>query len=406
MAEPESNDVTSTRYVWLTVVQDDTLSRGGIKFSWGQQTGPKGAPYVVDRQFIENVVDEFGHEFVNLVNAQSSAPTVQINSVTATAVAKLAKVGSKLRRRIFRPVLPAQLPDAQKAETLLDARAGEKIHLSISCDSLLHIPWGLIFNGDPSQLPTNTLPRNESTLSHYSGFWYFQYDLSTVFQGHPNDGTYEIDALVLSVVDKEAFKDAMGIDPELVKNQDARTGANCRTQSTTSLDAYRRVFQAPLGLHYSFNDVSSRIDDGETYGSDVVVHFLGHGQPDALRANGQVFESDDFTFFLEELLERSKGLDRESQCLVFLNCCDGLVGAMESLRQCTSHYGVTGVISTECKIPKNFAGLYGGGLMKRLIDDKMSLGEAMSDMRSSIDYWPTSLLYGCYANPSTWLKIK
>lgn len=351
--------------MWLSVLNGDTSK---INLQWGGQRGgfnwiPIGnesllAPAQRAREALEVLVSLWGTD-------EDLGPGLRA----------LARAGADM----YYALLPVKKNlDAKRVQTWL--RQQTELKLAITCEESIHIPWSLVFDGN-----YDSIQQRGTSLDDYPEFWGMKYSLSCSSIGYAETEAQlvrDIDAArMLHLVDPKVFERAL------------------RSMSPESRAKLEALMKHPVGRAESVSQCKELIGEAASY--DTIFHFFGH------HSNGFLLTGDGEDEFLTvetfgRLLDDLYSGDAtgNSYGLVMLNACGTADGKMDySFASAANRDGVCGLISTEARIPRDFAAEFGLAFLAMLIGGDRSVGEALAQLRQDKHFWPLSLSYGCYAHP-------
>ncbi len=271
----------------------------------------------------------------------------------------------------------------------MSARASRRLTVpsaQFEVDRLIHIPWGLLYDGDPEVLPDdqNPLPEgpgagpyNPATCGPaiYQNFWCMKYSLATVYLDNPPPRGVE------GPIDHSSFR----VLPLFNRGVLERTRAQLTPVEADALDMF---LQNPSYTRSAFLNMGDTLKFHHG-----LLYFLCH-------ANGEQLALDTREAIDLEDFHRLKPnvVDQATACLVFLNGCDTAVGASEGgFLKATCRPGFYGFIGTETKVPDLFALRFGVAFVREFLCGGEPLYNVVRGLRDR--HWPLSLLYSLYAYP-------
>jgi len=346
-----------------------------LKLNWGNSAGPYPLTYSIGAATLRRAADELREGLHALTEWARSGDPHQLPQL----LRQLADSGSRLRYVLF-----DSASEAAKVAELEDWIADEYVAgdtlLWITADPDLHVPWGLVFEGD-----SNALRDEARSIKDFGGFWSLRYRLSTMFSGCEQPKTKVTRP-------RDSFR--------LLSLVNRHEHDNAKSQSGASLHGeFKNFFDIPVGVAYNVQACEQLIEKAAK--KDTIFHFFGHGQDGKLDlGNNQKIDVIRFKMMMARLAGLS-GDRRVSSCsLVFLNACDSILGESDhSLRTATARPGICGLIATEAIVPRDFAAQFGLSFLQSIVNEGRSIGETMEMLRRDPTLWPLSLLYGCYAYP-------
>jgi hypothetical protein len=161
-------------------------------------------PYKGDRGLINRRAQEVRRTLSELVATAMDDSTASL----APILKKLAGDGAKLRKALFHSDDDPER--SAKVERWFSSRTGPR-RVTFVVDGYVHVPWGLIYDGDPEALSDDADAMDPSV---YNGFWCLKYLACCVYSRvqplsaddvRPRDSTY-----VLAVVDQRELANSVG----------------------------------------------------------------------------------------------------------------------------------------------------------------------------------------------------
>jgi hypothetical protein len=344
----------------------------GARLLWGTNDGPYD-PYQIGPATLAMACDAVREALAKLVHACGS----ERPKVRAGALRELAFAGAELYYVLF-----VSHDDQAAAKRAREALAHHYAHgdtkLRITGHPELHIPWALVFEGDPEKIP-----KEAEHLEFFNGFWGLKYEIASTLSGYNQPRSKLVrqgeKSKLLSLVHfDEATKAESKFNDELRK-------------------AYRTLLERPVGIAHDLESCRQLIEKAVTY--DTVLHIFTH------QDKGKLDLGDDesisvikFRMLLDRLTEQSG--DAPSYSLVMLNACGSATGDRDySFVSAIDRPGMSGLIGTEAIVPRDFAALFAIRFLTLMLAQGKSVGESMTQLRHEPGLWPLSLLYGCYAQP-------
>jgi hypothetical protein len=359
--------------MWMTVTPDDNE----LEIQWGHFKGPHGDPYRVKKASVlacsaqvRRILDKLSAWYVS-----PQSVTQETGEDQASLLRELVKRGYLLRRSLFDAKKDCLSSAALQGWITSRIAAGDH-ELSITTDPDLDVPWGLVWDSRPSE----PWPGGVSQ-SDFSDFWCHKFVLSTVF----DNGTDATQALprdsfrIMSILNQSTF---------------------LSLQNVMEADHHAKfveiVTKRLVGEVFKLSDWEEKIRHATH--RDTLLHFFGHATNRELDLGEETIDVDQFKLMLDDLAAARCG--GESRSLIFLNACDTANGELDNtFRAAAWRRGYCGFIGTEAKVPKSFAAKFGHELLRSILSEGNSVGQAMSTLRKKDDLWPLSLLYCCYAPP-------
>jgi hypothetical protein len=357
--------------MWLKVQSEAGHT---LRLSWGNRAGPYPLTYSIATETLKNLARELRTELDGLTGwARSQNAEVRARQLPRL-LRLVADAGSRIRYVLFDHSDAAEIEDWLRDEYA----AGDKA-LWITADPDLHLPWGLVFDGD-----SRAISDQADSIAAFDGFWSLKYSLSTVLSGceQPRDKVTRSRASfrLLSLINRHAYAQA----------------------PSDHRDRYRefdQLLDIPVGKAFNVEVCDQLIDAAAQ--KDTIFHFFGHHKDGRLDlGDEQSIDIIKFRMMMDRLTDRRRGRHASSCSLVFLNACESALGESDySLRSAAARPGLCGLIATETVVPREFALRFGLSLLESIVNQGRSIGETMEALRRDPDLWPLSLLYGCYAYP-------
>jgi hypothetical protein len=354
------------RYLGLEIKNGD---KGYFKVVWQQSEYAPFAPYNIDEDMVQKDAAEIRQKLDALVDVLMKDPTTPCGS----QLKDLARAGRELYNDLFQVGVRGSEVDSAVVRSWLQGKL-EPHRLSVVVDTYVHVPWGLVFDGDPELIPDDAFD-----IESYKDFWCLKFLLSCSYKG---------------------------LDPSIAEHGERS-------------NEFRLV---PV-LHQGEYDLSKwKVDDPEGVAFNKVLEEFGGGISDfkslmsawavAAQANKILFfychangttlaispaesiSSDD----LKRKLRSQDGKRSSSAALTFLNGCSTAVGKGDSkgFIEATTREGFCGFIGTETDIPNVYALRFGAAFIHGMLDTGWPVLDVMDAMRRS--HWPLSLLYQIYGS--------
>jgi hypothetical protein len=339
--------------------------RSRLKVVWN---GPLLFPtYYVDAGVIQQVTKKLRERLRTLVEESMSAGSAA--RYDGLALKALATLGRDLYDALFLDAGGSEI-DPLRIRDWFERRPTAR--LTISVDSRIHIPWGLVFSGDPSAIvPTIS----DGAIGDYAAFWCFRHKLATVhWRMTPDrvDVPYAREALqMLPVVNRQAFESAV----RALSEDEQRI-----------LDSLQQQFGTPA---YGSPEFEQR------WGAKVaLVYFYCHANGTRLE-----LEADDILDATSlQLFFGRKSASRKEPCVVFLNGCSTATGHPDgAFLEATGQPGMCGFIGTETVVPDVFALRFSLSFLSRFLQGGRAVSDIMHDLR--VRHFPLSLVYSIYTYP-------
>jgi hypothetical protein len=325
-------------------------------------------PYRLVTAWLESKIDRTRAALENLTSSYPQQLTDD-----SPVLAELAQRGHDLRNALFEDHDPEDRATAEEARDWFDSMPKEDVVVTINTDARLAIPWGVLHEHGDGAPPGQC----------YSGFWAPCFQVAASYSGMriPPRGKSQGSAKLLAGKNEVIYaKTLEQLDPD---------------QQQRIAEQLKR----PLGCA---NTVSGYRKLWSSVGDDpCIIYFFGHATGKELlfsdQAEGKLSVSDFRSVFRRES-RTERGQQRAMKVLTVLNgCLSGTGEDAESFLLATALPGFYGFIGAEAQLPNRFGLLFGHELLEALLDDGMTVGNAMTAVRER--YKPYGLLYGCYAHP-------
>src|SRR5438132_7643152 len=292
----ESAEVT---HVILDVTEVDPL-----KLDWGTPASPESS-YHVQAHVLRDASAKVRARLEELITAAMAKRATNQSLTVGVELKKLAEAGRALRNAIFQhvPGFQNELEAYRTENDWLPNLQNVEMHVRVAQG--IYVPWGLVYDGDPSQLSG---AQEDIAVDKFSNFWCLKYRLSTLYNKIPPSitlkptATSEIQIVWLSHEGAwtKAFGQIPATEQTLVQQKlFGKTPVICSTEAFTDL----------------------WIRDKKKLETDL-LYFFGHADGATLEFNkGNVLKLEDFP----DLLRRTPPKQHPA-CLVFLNGCHTGVG--------------------------------------------------------------------------------
>ena len=336
------------------------------KVRWMRAAGQGFAAYAIDVGRLGKLAEEVRKRLVPLVAAAKQ----QRLGESGELLRALAEAGRRLYHAFF--------SDAENNSTNAHAirnwlREREHCRISFFVDARVHLPWGLLYDGE---VPASPVSPANTTLTDYPHFWCMKYQLGVMYgEMQPESDGAEIPGERFAVI------------PTLSRTVLERAAEYLAPEDKERLQRYL-LSREPV---YSKSELKSRWPNVNS--QDGVLFFLGHANATQLAlAEGDYLSVEDM-----RELERLNEEDRKTACLVFVNgCCTATGHADGGFLEATGMQGFYGFIGTEANVPDVFALRFGLDFLHRLLCGGEPVYSIMNNLRRQ--HWPLSLLYSmcCY----------
>jgi hypothetical protein len=311
-------------------------------------------------------------DYLARTNAKDDAGRQEYEVVLRKSCFLLAEAGYKLHQRLFKPEEDT-IPKKQVQPWLKKLRDRSAVEsLEVVIDGNPSIPWNVIYDQPPSEKAF--LTEADTALERWRPFWGIRYNLAA---GRKVDPLRRMPAPVQPTV-------LLVVDPE------TRRGLP-EDQQQRLLEFTRKHGLPP--------PVESRDQLAEALAESRpdVLYWLSHGEPTALRLDGESVSPQQ----LFEMLESSVSDDPERfPGLVFLNACQTAEApadpAAGSFLDRLFEVRVSGVIATEQQTIDTFANPLGLDFLEAFLDRGEPVGQVLQQLRGRV---PLGLLYATYCPP-------
>jgi hypothetical protein len=340
-------------------------AEGRLKVVWS--TGDAMfAPYDIDRGMIERCAGRIRLKLAALVQASMSVPPEPL----APVLKELAKEGANLHAALFYGAEGHARPNSIRQWLM---SLPDRHRLTFVVDGYLHVPWGLIFDGDAERLPSD-----DATVLSYEAFWCLKYLACCVYYrvqplGSGDERRYA-DTRVLPIVHQAVFNQSVGHMPaeEAALLNVIVADAGGAIESSAAL----KEKWAALGR------------------TNRILFFYCHADGNNLALSARDVLSTDFL----KLQLRVDDLLPDHVAIGLLNGCSTAVGGdAGGFIEAMSREGFCGFIGTESEVPNIFALRFGNAFLSRFLGTGDHLIAVMDVLRRQ--HWPLSLLYGIYGYP-------
>jgi hypothetical protein len=358
--------------MWLEVWPED----GQVRFKWGNDAGPYPPVYSVAPQTLRQAADEVSARLAGLTEWAKTRDHDQL----CARLKPVAEAGARLRWVIFDPrrISGVSVDLTNLKQWIEDERAAGDTVLTINADPDLHVPWGLVFEGD-----WNSIQSNAKEPVDFEGFWALRYTLSAVFSGSH-----------LSSAKARRRRESFRLLSLINRNEYQYAAQDLGSEHPS----FCSLIGLPVGAAFNVEVADKKIDEAANL--DTLFHFFGHCEDGKLALDhDEMIDVIRFKMMMERLTDRNVGRSNGGCSLIFLNACETIVGDSDySLRNAAARPGICGLVATEAKVPRDIALQFGHRFLQLLVEEGQSVGEVMQSLRR--EFWPISLLYGCYAHPT------
>src|SRR6266508_2535427 len=321
-------------------------------------------PYQIDTDMVVQEAGAIRRKLSALIRTSMTDPPGQYGPL----IKDIARAGRELYDALFYDAGPSE-QDVEVVRNWFNGLQGPH-RLSFVVDGYIHVPWHLIYEGAPEQLPDV-----EADPAAYESFWCQKYLVSCIYRG--NTPHSDSDARgpgrfrLLPVLHKEIFELARAHMP--ADEQQALT------------ELFNQFGKA-------IHDRRELIDAWQAAGNvNRMLFFFCHANGTTLALNpDDAISINDF----KKRFAFSKA-GASAVALTFLNGCSTAVGQeTQGFIEATSRPGHCGFVGTETEVPNVYALRFGTAFLQCLLETGWPLVEVMDAMRRL--HWPLSIVYGLY----------
>jgi hypothetical protein len=255
--------------------------------------------------------------------------------------------------------------------------------VTVSVDETIQIPWGLIYGGDPDQLP---LAPATVSAPMYQEFWCLKHKISSVF--------YRITPeRVASAIPANELK----LLPVMNQKVFGKVRSLLSVQWEKDwLDWILKTYQPA----YSTDDFKTQWKEGVA--QIGLLYFYCHADPNSLAFSAtDRIEADQLS---REFARAAKLIGkRDWSCLLFLNGCSTAAQPPRAeppgsaFLEAAGQIGICGFIGTEAEVPDIFGLRFSMEFLYSFLRGGVTLEQVMADIR--VRHFPLSLLYSVYTYP-------
>ena len=296
----------------------------------------------------------------------------------------LAQHGNNLYWALFDNV-SGQPEPAQYVRDLVSQAAGS-YRMNVSVDDRTYIPWGLVYDGDPTRLSGDP---GDVDIGHYADFWCLKYLVSCTYTSARVRALAAPKSVsifkLISALHKDAFTSAESLlapgEPE-----------------TQVLGWLRELFSGTK----AFDSVYTKGELFDSWGTNAeldMLFFYCHANPTSVAFSGtELLEMTEINDFKRRLALQRGQKSPSSACLFFMNGCSTAVGDPGGgFLEVSGRHGSCGFIGTETEVPDLYAFRFGLGFLYHFLKEGRPVYEVMDKMRRQ--HWPLSLVYSTYCSP-------
>jgi hypothetical protein len=348
-----------------------------LRLKWGSHGGPHPPLYSVGLESVTRIGLDIRDRLRSVIAAANGKKETQLSA----QLRLLAQEGQKLYWTLFEPLPHDGIqPDLSRLKQWIeDERAGGDDVLIINSEPDMDVPWGLVFEGDPSKIPANA-----HSLADFRDFWALRHKLAAVFSGCSLSTTR-------SMRKRESFR--------LLSIMNEREFQHATEELGHDMASFRHMISQPVGPAFNLQVAEEKVEEAARL--DTLLHFFGHCHDGRLDlGNNDVIDIIKFKMMMKRLTDRNDARGHAGCSFVFLNACGSAIGKADySFRSAAALPGSCGLVATEAEVPRDFALKFGERFLHLVVEKGISIGDAMLQLRRNEDFWPLSLLYGCYAHP-------
>jgi len=317
----------------------------------------------------------------------------------AKLLKQLAQFGRTLFKQLIHPANDQPQPDVllrlrEAAKECESARESKQIRhdfkIILDTDTLF-VPWGFVFLGDVSDVPTEN--KLKMSLADMKGFWLSHFNISVTYKGtsqFPRQRKTSIRKLF-------ALHEAMFTEAKVL----------LKAEDEECLERLEKLLDGNMEPASDWNDFRKR---WEAVGSehDSVLYLYGHsdGQRIELRERKGGGIDPAFDLSAADLIDFRKDQPGDSAAIFLFNGCRTAAPGSSSadvpisanFLKASRERGYFGFIGTETEVTNVFACRYGTEFLWRLHQEHKSVGEAFDELLQSDKLFPQNLLYACYAD--------
>ncbi len=251
--------------------------------------------------------------------------------------------------------------------------------IRIIVEPRVHIPWGLIYDGDLGRLSGK---RDDTYWDLFQDFWSIKYDLSCLFHRIFPSELRALDPSeyrVLRVLNRTSFLNAQNHLSDIEKK------------------GFANLFEKFGDPVHSKKDLLTQWE--KTKKTLGMLFFYCHADQTRLALGQDQLDIDDFRRYL-----RLDGRQlNEPSSFVFLSGCRTAVGDPGGgFLEATGRHGYCGFIGTEAEIPDLFALRFSTAFMYSFYCEGLSILDTMKRLRRQ--HWPVSVLYSICCEPRLMVK--
>lgn len=368
---------------------------GLLKIEWTFRGISVILPYFIRKGMVEQFAAEVRGALLRLVdryvqedkvNSAREPGDLRAPYRAGKELKELAQKGHDLYKVLFLSDKP-EVDLGRMKEWLSSQAESLKLHISLSIDSQIYVPWGLIYDSDPDKL---TGDPEEDDIETYRDFWCLKYKLSSVYNRilliSMNESPSSDAIKLLPVVDKQVY-DKVRNQWNKSWNDEDKVSIDLRLQILTWLN---ESFEQSL-VHTSEDFYKRWKLEGA---NPRLLYLYCHANGSNIALGEEQINANHF--ILNTMLpDTARG---RSSCVVFFNGCDTALGDPKGgFLEATGASVFCGFIGTETKVPDIFAFRFGLDFLYYFLGKGWPVYEVMDYLRNL--HWPLGLIYSTYCPP-------
>ena len=338
---------------------------GQFKVVWDDIESTNLAPYNINEEAViadATAVREKLDRLVDAIMADQAAP-----------LGPLLKDVARAGRELYDDLFMDEGEAAVKAREWFEEQ-NQPIRLTFVVDTYVHVPWGLIFDGNPDDIPEGS-----TDMADYSDFWCIKYLVSCAYKNL--DPT-----TVANIKRQREFRLLPIVHPDEFNASRLYVSAEEAEVVEKILTRFNAISDI-RGLVRAWTDA---------LGVNKILFFYCHGNGTRLA----ISSTESISSY--ELMKKLRFPSRQRvKCaaLTFLNGCSTAVGEdKKGFIEAMTREGFCGFIGTEADIPNVYALRFGVAFLHCMLETGWSVLDVVDTMRRA--HWPLSLLYQIYGSPS------
>jgi hypothetical protein len=344
---------------------DDGITAGTVKIKWRRER-PWGMAYSIPRGMLE----EYSVKARNRLEALVVEAMKGNLKSTGGILKELAQQGRRLYVALFHD--PEGVGKATNVRNRLSEMT-DPSQILVTMGTPVHVPWGLIYDGDPNQLSGDA---TDIDFAHYQNFWCIKYRVASVYQAVDPPG-----------VDQPLPGDVLRVHAVMNRAVYQRAEPQLTVCGTHYWDWITNRF-GPL--------VFSQVEWLDRWAQEcnrvAILYFYGHADGSNIGLGTDNISAND----LAQSIMGQTGA--ALPCLVFLNGCSTAIGDPKGgFLEATAGSRFCGFIGAEASIPEVYGLRFGSAFLYELQRGEKTLIEIMAMLRER--HWPLSLLYNVYCVP-------